>query len=60
MASVGKSSNENFFAKFRRKAFSINTFDNVMDTSSGVMKRTLRGWQLLLLGVGTMVSQHHA
>ena len=36
-------------------AFSINTFGEIMDTSGGTMKRTLRGWQLLLLGVGTMV-----
>ena len=72
--------NESFFGKFKRKAFSVNTFDNIMDVSGercvdvnpsraihwlqplvdfplsgGTMKRKLRGWQLLLLGVGTMV-----
>jgi len=47
--------NETFYQKFSRKAFSINTFGDVMDVSGGTMKRTLRGWQLLLLGVGTMV-----
>jgi amino acid permease len=41
--------------KFVRKGLSVNTFDAVMDTSGGVMRRSLKGWQLLLLGVGTMV-----
>ena len=41
-----------FVLKFIRKGFSINTFDNVYDTSGGTMKRTLKWWQLMLLGVG--------
>ncbi|GAX82912.1 hypothetical protein CEUSTIGMA_g10338.t1 [Chlamydomonas eustigma] len=44
-----------FINKFRRKAFSVNTFSDIMDVSGGTMKRSLRGWQLLLLGLGTMV-----
>ena len=44
-----------FGSKFLRKAFSVNTFDSILDTSGGTMKRSLRGWQLLLLGLGTMV-----
>lgn len=46
-----------FGRKFVRKGFAVNTFDAIMDSSGGVMKRSLRGWQLLLLGVGTMVSK---
>lgn len=46
---------EGFFSKFKRKAFSVNTFDSIYDNSGGLMKRTLAGWQLMLLGIGTMV-----
>jgi len=44
-----------FASKFLRKAFSVNTFDSILDNSRGTMKRSLRGWQLLLLGLGSMV-----
>ncbi|KAG1661746.1 hypothetical protein FOA52_004805 [Chlamydomonas sp. UWO 241] len=46
---------EGFYAKFVRKGFALNTFEDVIDVSGGTMKRSLRGWQLMLLGIGTMV-----
>lgn len=52
---MASSAIKNLPKKFMRKGFSINTFSEIMDVSGGTMKRTLKGWQLLLLGVGTMV-----
>ncbi|KAG1675509.1 hypothetical protein FOA52_001808 [Chlamydomonas sp. UWO 241] len=46
---------ESLWAKFTRKGLAVNTFDEVIDTSGGTLKRSLHGWQLMLLGVGTMV-----
>lgn len=50
---------EGLLTKFRRKAFSVTTFDSpeFLDTSGGTMKRSLYGWQLMLLGIGTMASE---
>lgn len=41
-----------FVGKFMRKGFSVNTFDSVYDVSGGTMKRSLKWFQLMLLGIG--------
>jgi hypothetical protein len=43
-----------FASKFIRKAFSVNTFDTVYDVSGGEMKRSLKWFHLMLLGVGEL------
>ena len=48
-------SSESLWQKFLRKGFSVNTFDEVMDTSAGTLARSITWWQLTLLGIGTMV-----